>query len=86
MCVVYCYKICLDIYWSYPVHIWYMTPERQDSAVAHEGLMDPCDLWVSAEAPDWLRVHSPDLQAKGSPTHGCLKHLKASVPPVWWAS
>lgn len=45
------------------LQIWYQTLERQDPAVAHEGLMDPRDLWVSVKAPDWVRVHSADLLA-----------------------
>lgn len=40
----YCYKICPNIYWRYPVQIWYLTPERQDPAVVHEGLTHPSDL------------------------------------------
>lgn len=60
--------------------IWYQTPERQDPAVAHEGLTDPHDLWVSAEASDWDRVHSPDLLAFRSLSNGCLKHLNTMAP------
>lgn len=73
----------MEFYWSYPEQIWYPTPERRDPAAAFKGLMDPSDLWVSTEAPDWVRVHFPDLQASVSPFHGCWKHLKDSATPLF---
>lgn len=84
--VIYSYKMFPNIFGRFPAQIWYLTPERCDPAVVHKGLTDPCDLWVSTEAPDWVGVHSPDLQALGSPSRDCWKHLKASAPPVWWAT
>lgn len=36
-----------------------LTPERQDPAVVHKGLMDPCDLWVSAESGSIPLIYRP---------------------------
>lgn len=42
----------LLLIFSSPVQIRYLTPKRQNPAVAHKGLTDPQDLWALAEAPD----------------------------------
>lgn len=39
--------------------IRHLTPERQDPAVVHKGLTDPCDLWVSAKLGSILLIYRP---------------------------